>query len=434
MKKIFLIRFIPLLLAFLLHASSAVAVESVDDVPNVQLADRTRHVSDPDDIIPASDEALINEAISGIRSGSSCEVAVVAVADIPDDMDENTFATELFEAWGIGKDDKDNGLLILVVRDRRRAVVRTGYGVEGAIPDVVASRIIRDDMSPDFREGEYGRGLLKAVNHIGKILSDPSLADELRSSNPETVGRQQEEITLSDMLLFWMWLGIALTAVMATVVVGKYSPVRGMRPNDKYTALAPLKGPAAALCFLGMGIPLLVYLPLRYSLRRWRDLPRKCPNCSTVMQKLDEERDNDYLTPAQDIEEKINSVDYDVWLCPHCGETDIYPFRQPNSGYSECERCHAIAARPSCDRVVVKPTTRSEGHGVHEYTCLACHHITRRPYIIPRTPDPTGAIVAAGILGSMSGRRGGGGFGGGGFSGGGFGGGSTGGGGASGGW
>lgn len=60
MKKIFLIRFIPLLVAFLLHASSAVAVESVDDVPNVQLVDRTRHVSDPDDIIPASDEALIN--------------------------------------------------------------------------------------------------------------------------------------------------------------------------------------------------------------------------------------------------------------------------------------------------------------------------------------------------------------------------------------
>lgn len=411
---------------------AAQAAHTVADIPNVQRIDRSRYVSDPDDIIPAADEARINAALAQVRANTSCEAVVVVVGDIDPSVDENTFATELFTRWGVGKDDKDNGLLMLVVRDRRRAVIRTGYGVEGAIPDVVASRIIRDDMSPSFREGDYAAGIARGVSRIASILGDPSLADELRSEQPDAVSRGgvDEEISLAGLLAMWAWLGVALTIVLAWLTLTRYRRVRSLGPNDKYMALSQLKGPAGAFSILGMGLPLIVYLPLRAALHRWREAPRACPNCGTAMHKLDEETDNKYLTPAQDIEEKINSVDYDVWLCPHCGETDIYPFRQPGSGYVECERCHAITARHSCDRVVVQPTTRSEGQGVHEYTCLACRHISRKRFTIPRTPDPTGAIVAAGILGSLGGSRGGGG----GFSGGGFGGGSTGGGGASGGW
>ena len=44
------------------------------------------------------------------------------------------------------------------------------------------------------------------------------------------------------------------------------------------------------------------------------------------MELIDEEHDNDYLTPAQDTEEKLNSIDYDVWHCPHCHETEVLPY------------------------------------------------------------------------------------------------------------
>ncbi len=414
-------------LAVAVCAPSLSAAHTVGDLPNVQRADRSRHLSDPDDIIPADVEQAINRRLADIRRQTTAEVAVVVVDDV--DTDENDFATRLFEEWGIGKDDKDNGVLVLVVRDRRRAVIRTGYGTEGVLPDVVAYRIIRDDMAPDFARGDYGAGVLRAVDRIGSILEDPSVADELHSDQPEARTRPGDDdpVTLGSLLFMWFVLGVVLTIVLAGCVAVKW------RSPNRYDALDSLKRAAFAICFLGMGVPLVVYLPLRYYLHRLRNAPRKCPNCGTVMQKLDEESDNFYLTPSQDLEEKINSVDYDVWLCPHCGETDIYPFVTPDSGYIECEKCHARTCRHTCDRVTVPATTRSEGHGVREYTCLSCHHTTRRPFIIPRKEDVAGAVIAGGIISSL-GHRSGGGFGGGGFSGGGFGGGSTGGGGASGGW
>ena len=144
------------------------------------------------------------------------------------------------------------------------------------------------------------------------------------------------------------------------------------------------------------------------------------------MNKIDEEHDNDYLTPAQDTEEKLNSVDYDVWVCPNCGETDIIPFDNADSEYSVCPLCGSKACYLVSDRVIRKPTTRREGQGVKTYYCKNCHQKSQKPYDIAKVPVPPVVILPPG-------GGGGGGFGGG-FGGGSFGGGATGGGGASGGW
>lgn len=156
------------------------------------------------------------------------------------------------------------------------------------------------------------------------------------------------------------------------------------------------------------------------------------------MHRLNEEEDNALLTPSQDFEEKLKTVDYDVWECPSCGTVERLPFKAKQMKYSPCPSCGTVAMCLSGTRTIQPATTRSEGTGVKVYECKFCHHKEERPYVIPKKEDPAAAALAAGaILGSMNGRRGrrggGGGFGGGGF-GGGFGGGSTGGGGASGGW
>ncbi len=161
-------------------------------------------------------------------------------------------------------------------------------------------------------------------------------------------------------------------------------------------------------------------------MRRLRTASRKCPNCSTKMKRLDEKSDNAYLTPAQDTEERIDSVDYDVWLCPNCGETDILPYVNHSKNYTPCPNCGARACTLVADRIVKSPTTREEGWGQKIYNCRNCHKDNARNYTIPKAAPP---VV---IVPPIGGR--GGGFGGGGFGGGSFGGGSTGGGGASGGW
>ena len=163
-------------------------------------------------------------------------------------------------------------------------------------------------------------------------------------------------------------------------------------------------------------------------LYRLRNAPHKCPQCGTQMKKIDEVHDNEYLNHSQDLEEQIGSVDYDVWLCPNCGETDIEPYVNQSSTYKECQYCHARTAALRQNRIVRRPTTTREGQGVHDYGCLNCGHVTSVPYTIAKVAPAVPIVIVGG-----SGGRSGGGFGGG-FGGGGFGGGMTGGGGASGGW
>lgn len=414
--------------------SAAAAVYDVDRVPNVHVQDRTRYVADPDHYITTVERASLDARLDSIRRATTVEPMIAVVGDIPDDTDIDTYATELFGAWGLGKKDKDNGLLIVVAVEPHKVAIRTGYGLEGVMPDITCGRIIREDLAPAFRRGAYGRGLLAATDRIERILTDPEYAAELRSAQPDAddAGSSQDD---RDAFAFYLMCALGLPVVMAICLGISLLNLRGRSDYDKYCALASWRAPMLILGFIGVGIPFVVVIPFILLLNHWRNHARNCPTCGTRMNKVDEVNDNRFLTPSQDLEERIGSVDYDVWLCPKCGETDILPYVQSSSQYVECDRCHARTARLVADRIVRRPTSTAKGLGVKEYECLNCHHRQNRNYDIPR--DESGAAAALGaaaILGST--RRGGGGFGGfsGGSFGGGFGGGMTGGGGASGGW
>lgn len=400
-------------------------------VPDVHRADRRDFVANPDGILSPAAVATMNAALDSMRRNLTVEPMVVAVDNITDPDDADQFATELFGLWGLGKADKDNGLLILVVKDIRKVVIRTGYGLEGALPDITCGRIIRQVIAPEFRRDNYDAGLAGAVGVIGEILSDPAVAEEYRSG--ERDADEAADSDDKDFFTFYIMFACFGAIIMLLAFVLEYATVRKKDDYEKYRALAGWKPLYLILSAAGLGIPLIATIPLILSLNHWRNHTRKCPSCGTRMQKVDEVHDNDYLTPSQDLEERIGSVDYDVWLCPSCGETDILPYNSQTTAYVECENCHARTSRLVRERVVQRPTSSRKGRGVREYECLNCHHRNNKYYDI--APD-TGALAtgaaAAAILGS--GRRGGGSSFGGGSFGGGFGGGMTGGGGASGGW
>lgn len=407
-----------LLLLILLTAVAAGATTyGVKDIPNVQVADSTRLVSNPDHILSPQAEAAIDSRLLDIRRTSTAEVAMVVVDDISyDDID--LFANDLFEEWGLGKKN-NNGLLVLVVKDRRKAVIRTGYGLEGVIPDITAGHILREQMFPRFAEGDFDTGALDAADEIHHILTDQVYAEEIRAD----ADASSDEMSLTEFLLGWLALGglIALALVGWLIFIERRNKGKdGSVVYDRLQAGRPL---FLAMSFLGAGIPFLAYWMLRNKMKSIRNHPRNCPNCGARMQKLDEETDNLYLTPSQDAEERINSVDYDVWLCPTCNDTLVIPFENKDLNLSYCPHCQARACRLTGTRTLVRPTTRSRGRGAKIYSCLNCGKRTEVAYSIPKLASPV-------VVGGFGGGHGGGG----GFGGGGFGGGHTGGGGASGGW
>ena len=410
-----------LLLISHIAAICAVAeIWTVENLPNVQRTARTKHLVNPDGIVTPLTQSRIDSLLLDARRKTSAEIVAVMIDDFDgDDIDE--FATDLFNSWRIGKGDNDNGILIVVAKDRKRATIRTGYGAEGVLPDIVAGRILRDTMFPKFRHGDFGGGLLAGVQKVHDIVIDPTAADELRSDQDENTAG------VSDIEFFpiYIKISVSVAALMLLLLVILLWNNRKKTPYEKYKAMVPMRSWALVMSAICLFVPLVAVVPYLILLNRWRNGVHKCPKCRTKMQKVDEVHDNDFLSPTQDTEERLNSVDYDVWLCPSCGETEILPYRSQLTNYQPCPQCGGLTCSLIKDQIILNPTTSRDGKGMRVYHCQNCTYEYTKYYDIAKLPTP---LVIPG------GGRGGSGFGGGGFSGGGFGGGLTGGGGASGGW
>lgn len=410
------------ILIFNLLALTVVA-RTPKEIPNVHVQRATSWVSDPDGILSEQARIQADTLLNRLYIYATTEVAVAIVADM-DGQDIDSYATELFELWGIGKKDRDNGLLLVISRNDRRAAIRTGYGMEGVINDSRAGRIIRNDIAPLMKIGDTDQALLSAIGTITRYISDPKYADYLHS-DPEASGINSKE-DLMEFFKGYLAIAIILTAGLIVWLIIAYTSTKNLTDQQRYASLEHIKLPALMALPLTLGIAVIAWLPLWLLMRNTRLHRHNCPNCGTRMKRVDEVHDNDYLTPAQDMEEKLNSVDYDVWLCPECNETDIIPYVNRHTNYTVCPNCGTRSMVLQANRILRQPTTRTEGQGVRTYHCLNCRNVINKPYSIAKVVEPPIIITGGGGRGF--------GGGGGGFSGGSFGGGMTGGGGASGGW
>ena len=163
-----------------------------------------------------------------------------------------------------------------------------------------------------------------AVGNLSYLLTTPGATEELMSKYANDRRRGGEETI--DFFGIWIKISMFIAALMLIFFIITLVSTRRQNRYQRYIRLQQLQLPALIISFATIGMGLVVFVPLMIIMRRLRTASRKCPNCSTKMKRLDEKSDNAYLTPAQDTEERIDSVDYDVWLCPNCGETDILPY------------------------------------------------------------------------------------------------------------
>ncbi|WP_305257478.1 YgcG family protein, partial [uncultured Duncaniella sp.] len=211
-----------LLLVLFFTTVLPLAAITVDEVPNVHVADRTQYVSNPSGILSSAAVSNLNAQIGALWANTSAELVVVAVDQVDPSMTPEEFATKLFEKWKIGKKDKDNGVLVLLSRDDHAAIIRTGYGVEGTLPDIVAGRIIRNTMFPLYREGKFDEGTVAGVSTIIKALSDPAVADELKSKYANDSRRGTDD-DISGSELFNLYLGFAAVIGAGLLLLVIYS-------------------------------------------------------------------------------------------------------------------------------------------------------------------------------------------------------------------
>lgn len=351
----------------------------VAEVPNVHAENSSRYVSDPDGILTKKETRKLDNIMGRICSTTSAEAVIVIVGDIEDNDIEN-FATQIFDDWGIGKDDVDNGLLIVVVKDLHEATIRTGYGLEGLLPDVTCNRLMKEYMIPEFKNDDYGAGLIAVATEIEDILTQPEAVEEIMSKNHSK-----------------------------TSVVGSDSSDK----SDTYL-------------FIGVGVIILVIVVVCICANK----SKKCPNCNKKLKKVEGLKKKQYLTKLQALEQKLHTADYQVYVCSNCGETVVEDELDRNDEKEEflvlngnttqtikrCSECGGRTCVHSTDKVVEKSSVIKSGRGIRVYVCQYCSHNIEEPYEIPSivssvgktaselaskaaTGIATGAGIAAGLAG-----------------------------------
>lgn len=124
-------------------------------------------VTDKANVLSKEQLEILEHKLVALDDSTSNQIAVVLIPTL-NGYEVQEYANKLFREWGIGSKGTNNGVLILAAIDDRKVWIEVGYGLEGAIPDVIASDIYRNKIVPAFKEGNYYRGIDDAVNALGK--------------------------------------------------------------------------------------------------------------------------------------------------------------------------------------------------------------------------------------------------------------------------
>ena len=137
----------------------------IKEVPNPQNVDGT-WVMDMAELISPESEAKLNQMISALEASTSAEIAIVTVYNTQPSTTPKAFATELFNAWGIGKSELNNGVLFLVSKDERRTEIETGSGLDSRLPSAKIKRILQRQVTPQFKAGNFDTGIVNGTKAL----------------------------------------------------------------------------------------------------------------------------------------------------------------------------------------------------------------------------------------------------------------------------
>lgn len=162
-----------LFLCLLASAQPSWADAPADDGVLLPLNERVVDVTGTLD--PASRARLIDK-LKTLEDRRGTQIAVVMLPTVGE-MGIEAFSNRLFNLWKLGRKGVDDGVLLVVAKDDRLMRIEVGYGLEGAIPDVLAGRIVRERMAPAFREGNYAGGIESAVDALITLVDGETLPE-----------------------------------------------------------------------------------------------------------------------------------------------------------------------------------------------------------------------------------------------------------------
>lgn len=282
------------------------------------------YVNDFAYLLSIEEEEVIRDKLKELRSETNIEFTVVIIdrmSNYGHEGEIEPFATGLFNYWGVGGAARNDGVMLLVSRLDRVLRIEVGSGYGDTKNDAMAA-IIDDKIVPLFRDDEYEKGINRGVDAIIHEVGG-AWPGEFNASFIEKL-RNRLSFGL-DVIGDWIAVAYAFVA----------------------------------------GLLFRLY-------RRWkRNKPRICPIDRSKMRRVEELEDDKYLKDGQKLEERLKSVDYDVWLCDKCDHRTIESYKSWFSNYGACRSCNYRTLEAD-SKILEHATTSSTGLKRVDYNCKHC--------------------------------------------------------------
>ena len=360
-------------------------------------------------VLSNSELKRIQDRLEGLEQRGLAQ-GLVVVADRLEGATIEEFALGLGERWKVGRKDVDNGFVLAVSIGDRKRWLEVGRDLQGAIPDAIAARLTADTLVTPFRAQRYGEGLDAAVGAIEQRLDKSGGVEALPVRPPVPQPSPLfgfltfllGGLTLATAFKAWPrgavrgqdpWklpaIGLGIGALVCGVLSALQAPQGGIQlavvsvipaawaairlledawlPMDLSAADARRRSVAngywiaVALVFVGwlLAAPspyafgfLLLAAALGAALPGYfKRIPRKCPECTGALRWLPEVEEPQFLREDENLEQRLGSVDYDIWRCQKCQRSAVFSHLRPFAPYQQCPRCHrrTLATRTVID-------------------------------------------------------------------------------------
>lgn len=219
------------LLAIFLFASSFASAQ-------IAIPELRARVNDLTGTLNLEQQSRIEQTLKALEAKKGAQVAVLIVSTTqPETIDQ--FGIRVAEKWKIGRKKIDDGAILIVAKDDRRLRIETGYGLEGALNDAKASRIIHEVITPLFRQGDFAGGIETGVASMAKVIEGESLPEPKAEAHFGGPGQANGD--------FFSFLPVAfiLTIVVGSVLRAMFGRVFGSVLTGGVTGFA-------AMAFVGI--------------------------------------------------------------------------------------------------------------------------------------------------------------------------------------
>ncbi len=308
-------------------------------------------INDFANIILPNDEIKLRESIAWLKRTTNAELVIVTLPGWRKLNTPNTtwesFSTNFFNTWRLGNKQRNDGILLIAALEERKLRIELGAGFKRCY-DSVMKQLLERDVVPLFKEARYGQGLVRGATSIIRLTPKPcpTQTKPVTSSQPKTQTIRPDLTTNRNMDFY-------------------------PRPNNFNSPWLPIGG-VLLLSALGVGATQL-----------FRPKPRLCQHCSTPLELLSEQADDEYLNEGQKLEEQLQSVNYDVLRCPNCNNHELRRRPVSFSSFDPCPSCNQRTA--SSKQIPQFPASfDSDGLARVERECKHCQHQDSTTIVLPR--------------------------------------------------